>query len=182
MIEYELTQSKHDEVLFFDQKKRLYVTIYVNDIKVFAPINQEIDELSNYLKIKYEMTDLRDVKWYLGMKIICLPSKNQKTDDQKNQNQIRSDQCNEVILLIQIKYVRNLLARHDMKNSAFVATSMIKTKLKKAFPGYKCLEKQLKTYQILLNELIHLMIQIRLDLAYSVSRLAQFMRNSTENH
>ncbi len=62
MIEYELTQSKHDEVLFFDQKKRLYVTIYVNDIKVFAPINQEIDELSNYLKIKYEMTDLRNVK------------------------------------------------------------------------------------------------------------------------
>ncbi len=62
MLEYELTQSKHDEALFFDQKRRLYVTVYVDDIKVFAPTNQEIDELSNYLKTKYEMIDLGDVK------------------------------------------------------------------------------------------------------------------------
>jgi hypothetical protein len=62
MIEYELTQSKHDEALFFDQKRRLYVTIYVNDIKVFAPTNQVIDDLSHYLKTKYEMTDLENVK------------------------------------------------------------------------------------------------------------------------
>ncbi len=62
MIEYELTQSKHDEVLFFDQKRRFYVIVYVNDIKVFVSINQKIDELSNYLKIKYEMIDLRNVK------------------------------------------------------------------------------------------------------------------------
>jgi hypothetical protein len=59
MLEYELTQSKHDEALFFDQKRRFYVTIYVNDIKVFVSINQEIDKLSNYLKIKYEMIDVR---------------------------------------------------------------------------------------------------------------------------
>jgi hypothetical protein len=62
MLEYELIQSKHDEALFFNQKRRLYVTIYMNNIKVFAFINQEIDELSNYLKIKYEIIDLKNVK------------------------------------------------------------------------------------------------------------------------
>ncbi len=62
MIEYELTQSKHNETLFFDHKRRLYVTIYVNNIKVFASINKKFDELSNYLKIKYEMIDLKNVK------------------------------------------------------------------------------------------------------------------------
>ncbi len=62
MLEYELTQSKHDEALFFDQKRRLYVTIYVNDIKVFTLTNQVIDDLSNYLKFKYEMIDLKNVK------------------------------------------------------------------------------------------------------------------------
>ncbi len=62
MLGYGLTQSKHDEALFFDQKRRLYVTIYVNDIKVFAPTNQMIDDLSHYLKIKYEMIDLGNVK------------------------------------------------------------------------------------------------------------------------
>ncbi len=62
MLEYELTQSKHDKILFFDQKRRLHVTIYMNDIKIFVSISQKIDELSNYLKTKYEMIDLKNVK------------------------------------------------------------------------------------------------------------------------
>ncbi len=62
MLAYNLIQSKHDEALFFDQKRSLYVIVYVNDIKVFAFINQMIDELSDYLKSKYEIIDLRDVK------------------------------------------------------------------------------------------------------------------------
>ncbi len=117
------------------------------------------------------------------MKITRLSSKNQ-VKNQKNQNQNSNDQKNhnEVILLTSIKYVRDLLARHDMKECALVITSMIEIKLKKAFSSYKCLEKQLKAYQILLSELMHLMIQIRLDLAYSISRLAQFMSNSTDDH
>ncbi len=109
------------------------------------------------------------------MKIIRLFSKNQIN---QNQNQAQ----NEVILLIQIKYVRDLLARHHMKECALVIISMIEIKLKKAFSSYKCFENQLKAYQILLSELMHLMIQIRLDLAYSISRLAQFMSNSTDDH
>jgi hypothetical protein len=42
--------------------------------------------------------------------------------------------------------------------------------------------KSAKQFQILLRELMHLMIQTRLDLAYSISRLAQFMSNSTDDH
>jgi hypothetical protein len=62
MLEYELTQSKHDEILFFDQKRHLYVIVYVNDIKIFALINEIIDEMSDFLKSKYEIIDLKDVK------------------------------------------------------------------------------------------------------------------------
>jgi hypothetical protein len=103
MLAFDLIQSKHDEALFFDQKRSLYVIVYVNDIKIFVSINQMIDELSDYLKIKYEMIDLRNVKWYLEMKI---------------------SQSNDVILLIQIKYIRDLLTRHEMKKCAFVIISM----------------------------------------------------------
>ncbi len=69
-----------------------------------------------------------------------------------------------------------------MKKCALVITSMIETKLKKALSGFKCSKKQLKQFQILLSELMHLMIQTRFDLAYSMSRLAQFMSNSTDDH
>ncbi len=99
-----------------------------------------------------------------------------------SQNQNQTDQSDDPILLIQTKYIRDLLIRHEMKDCAFVFTLITENKLKKTFPGYKCLENQLKQFQILLSELMHLMIQTRSDLAYSLSRLTQFMSNSTDDH
>jgi hypothetical protein len=188
MLAYNLIQSKHDEALFFDQKRLLYVTVYVNDIKIFVSINQMIDELSDYLKNKYKIIDLKNVKWYLRMKITRLShkthkiQKNQKNQGENSQSDDQNDQSDELILLIQIKYIRNLLTRHDMKECAFVIISITKIKLKKAFSDYKCFEKQLKQFQMLLNELMHLIIQTRLDLTHSVSRLAQFMSSSIDDH
>jgi hypothetical protein len=120
------------------------------------------------------------------MKITRLFHKTQK--NQKNQNQTdqsddeSDDKSNESILLTQIKYIKNFLTRHEMKKNAFVIISIIEIKLKKAFLDYKCLEKQLKQLQMLLDKLMYLMIQTRLDLAYSTSRLAQFMSNSIDDH
>ncbi len=137
-----------------------------------------IDELSDYLKSKYEIIDLRDVKWYLKMKITRLSHKIQK--NQKNQDQ--NSQSDDSILLTQTKYIRDLLIRHEMKKCALVIILMTEIKLKKALSGYKCPEKQLKQFQVLLDELMHLMIQTRLDLAYSMFRLTQFMSNSIDDH
>jgi histone deacetylase 1/2 len=95
---------------------------------------------------------------------------------------MKISQSNDVILLTQIKYIRDLLIRHEMKECAFVVISMTEIKLKKSLSGYKCPKNQLKQFQVLLSELMHLMIQTRPDLAYSVSKLAQFMSNSTDNH
>jgi hypothetical protein len=150
-----------------------------------------IDELSDYLKSKYEIIDLRNVKWYLRMKITRLLhkthkihkiQKNQKNQSENSQSDDQTDQSDESILLTQIKYIRDLLTRHGMKECAFVVTSMTEIKLKKSFSEYKCSNNQLKQFQILLRELMHLMIQIRLDLAYSMFRLAQFMSNSIDDH
>jgi hypothetical protein len=69
-----------------------------------------------------------------------------------------------------------------MKECVLVLTFMTENKLKKSSSRYKCFENQLKQFQILLSELMHLMIQTRFDLTYSVSRLAQFMSNLIDNH
>jgi hypothetical protein len=135
--------------------------------------------VSDFLKSKYEIIDLREVKWYLGMKITRLSHKTQKDQNQTDQ---LDDESDDSILLTQTKYIRNLLIRHEMKECAFVLTLMTENKLKKTLSEYKCFENQLKQFQILLDELMHLMIQTRFDLAYSVSRLAQFMSNSTDDH
>jgi hypothetical protein len=141
MLAYDLIQSKHDKASFFDQKRSLYVTVYVDDIKIFVSINQMINELSDYLKSKYEIIDLKNVKWYLRVKITRLSHKIHKT--QKIQNQNQSDQSDKLILLTQIKYIRDLLTWHEMKKYAFVIISMTEIKLKKSFSEYKCSENQL---------------------------------------
>jgi hypothetical protein len=147
-----------------------------------------IDELSDYLKSKYEIIDLKNVKWYLRMKITRLSHKTHKTQkiqkNQKNQNKTDQSDCesDELILLTQIKYIRNLLTRHEMKKCAFVFISMTEIKLKKSLSEYKCPNNQLKQFQMLLDELMHLMIQTRFDLEYSMFKLAQFMSNSIDDH
>ncbi len=160
LLTYELTQSKHDEALFF--KEGLYVTLYVNDIKTFVFDAKSIDHLSQHLKSKYEMTD-QDVQWYLKMKI----TRNSR---------------DESILLTQTKYIRDLLTNHEMKECSFVSISMIEVKLKKSLFIYVCGQKELKNFQTLLEELMHLMMQTRSDIAYAVSRLTQFMINSSIDH
>ncbi len=160
LLTYELIQSKHDEALFF--KEELYVTLYVNDIKTFVFDAKLIDHLNQHLKSKYEMID-QDVQWYLKMKI----TRNSR---------------DESMLLIQIKYIRDLLFNHEMKECSFVSISMIEVKLKKSFFIYVCDQKELKNFQTLLEKLMHLMMQTRLDITYAVSRLIQFMINSAIDH
>jgi sulfur relay (sulfurtransferase) DsrF/TusC family protein len=88
----------------------------------------------------------------------------------------------ESILLIQIKYIRDLLSNHEMKECFFVSISMIEVKLKKSSLIYVCDQKELKNFQTLLEELMHLMMQTRFDITYVVFRLIQFMINSAIDH
>ena len=161
-LEYGLVQSKHDDALFFNPKTELYVTIYVDDIKVFAPTDAIIDQFSLFVSTKYELTDIGDLKWYLGMEINCLQDGS--------------------IVLTQSKYIQDLLHRHGMEDCAKASTPISQVQLTKAPENYTCDKEQLKQYQSLLGELMHLMVQTKPDLAYSVSRLAQFMSNPTEQH
>jgi hypothetical protein len=124
LLVFELKQLKHNETLFYDSEKELYLTIYVNDIKAFVSINQLIDALSAYLHSKYKMIT-KDVTFYLDMKI------NRRSNE---------------IYLSQIEYIRNLLQKHDMKKCIFASIFMIETKLTKALDDYICNQTHLKNY------------------------------------
>ncbi len=50
-------------------------------------------------------------------------------------------------------------------------TLMIEIKLQKLHFNYVCDKKKLKEFQTLLKELMHLMMQTRLNITYFVSRL-----------
>jgi hypothetical protein len=149
--------------LFFslDSTKELYLIVYVDDIKTFALITKLIEKLVIYLKSKYEITNMSEIKFYLDKKI----------NRSFNENEI---------YLSQIKYIKDLLERHEITNCAFVSISMFEIKLTKTLDNHK--SSNLKDYQILLKKLMYLMIQTKSNIAYFISRLAQFMINFTVDH
>ena len=70
-----------------------------------------------------------------------------------------------------------------MENYAGALTPMMHNiKVSKNSDKYVCDAKTQANYRTLLGELMYLMVQTRPDLAYSVSRLAQFMSNPREEH
>ena len=87
-----------------------------------------------------------------------------------------------IIILTQTKYINDLLQKHGMQDCSPASTPMMEARLKKALDGYICEPQTLKEYQTLLGEIMHLMLKICPDLAYSVSRLAKFSSNPTNNH
>lgn len=63
------------------------------------------------------------------------------------------------IILIQKKYIQNLLHRDGMKNCALTHTPITQILLTKAFKRYKYEKHLLIAYQSFLNELMHLIVQ-----------------------
>jgi hypothetical protein len=161
LLRYGMTQSKHDDALFYSKSKELYFTLYVDDMKSYCPNDGEIDRLFEYLQGHYKMTDMGEVKWYLGMEII------------------RKDNA---VIITQRKYITDLLEKYGMQECKSSSTPMAEKLLQKAPEDWKCGEKELHRYQKLIGEVMHLMVKTRPDIAYAVSRLAQFMSNPTEEH
>ena len=161
--DFGLFQSKHDDVLFYDTLRSLYITVYVDDIRAFYADDATILTLKRHLQSKYKLKDIRDVTWYLRMEISCLK--------------------NGSLLLSQRKYIHNLLILHGIENCASAATLMMNNlKLSKDSDEHICDAKMQADYKTLQRELMYLMVQTRPDFAYSISRLAQFMSNSHKEH
>ena len=64
-----LTQLKYDPALFFDKKKQLYVTRYVDDFKAISPNEKAIKWFMKEFGSVYKIKDLDLISNYLGMEI-----------------------------------------------------------------------------------------------------------------
>ena len=64
-----LTQLKYDLALFFNKKKQLYVTLYVNNFKAISPDEKVIKWFMKEFGSVYKIKDLGIISNYLGMEI-----------------------------------------------------------------------------------------------------------------
>ncbi|PRQ51794.1 putative RNA-directed DNA polymerase [Rosa chinensis] len=153
-------QSNSDHTLFLKHRcgKVTALIIYVDDMVVTGDDFEEIQRLQGQLSLEFEMKDLGNLKYFLGIEVA------------------RGNDC---IVLSQRKYVLDLLAETCMLDCQPVDTPIEQNHRLAEYLDQVPTNKA--RYQRLVGRLIYLS-HTRPDLAYAVSVVSQFMHNPSKTH
>ncbi|XP_076914870.1 uncharacterized protein LOC143574026 [Bidens hawaiensis] len=163
LVELGFVQSMCDYSMFFKDDKSVFIVllVYVDDIVLTGNSESEIVKIKEFLKTKFMIKDLGELKYFLGIEVI------------------KSDVG---ICLSQRKYCLDLLAEYGMigckpvRNPIeqhFIITAMCKKD--------DIILQNVVGYQKLVGKLIYLS-HTRPDIAYIVHYLSQYMHKSSNSH
>jgi hypothetical protein len=144
-------------------KSYMYIVIYVNDLLIAGPNMGAITELKDALSKRFEMSDLGEYRYHLGMEII-------------------RDRPQRTLRLSQKGYVTKILSDFDMQECKPNSTPMAVAHLEPAPDGVQAPEDLTTWYARAIGSLMYLMLNTRPDIAFAVSCLSCFMANPTEQH
>ena len=158
---YGFVQCQSDHTLFvkhFPEGKLAILIVYVDDIILTGNHEGKIDLLKKLLTKEFEIKDLGNLKYFLGMEIV---------------------RSKKGIAVSQRKYVLDLLNETGMLGCKPAETPMDSTVKLEESDGSPPVDKG--RYQRLVGKLIYLS-HTRPDIGFSVSMVSQFMNNPTEKH
>ncbi|RVW80146.1 Retrovirus-related Pol polyprotein from transposon TNT 1-94 [Vitis vinifera] len=158
---YGFVQCQSDHTLFmkhFPEGKLAIIIVYVDDIILTGDHEEKIDLLKKLLTKEFEIKDLRNLKYFLGMEIA---------------------RSKKGIAVSQRKYVLDLLNETGMLGCKPAETPMDTTVKLEESNGSALVDKG--RYQRLVGKLIYLS-HTRPDIGFFVSVVSQFMNNPTEKH
>ena len=136
------------------------IALYVDDITMAAKYPETIKRDKEALKARYQMTDLGEITWILGMHV---------TRDRKAG----------WIALSQENYIEDMLRRFGKSNSRPINTpSLANEHLNKL----KSPEAEVKPYQRAIGSLMYPMLGTRPDLAFTVASLGRHAATPGEEH
>lgn len=136
----------------------LYVLIYVDDILVTGNTTKGIERFLKMIADRFSIKDPEDLHYFLG---------------------IEAHRSPKGLHLNQRKYILDLLQRYDMLNAKPVISPMASS-LKLHLRSGTSLSDPTK-YRQLIGSLQYLQFT-RLDIAFAVNKLSQFMHMPTEEH
>lgn len=158
---YRFVQCQSDHTLFvkhFPEGKLAIIIVYVDDIILTGDHEEKIDLLKKLLTKEFEIKDLGNLKYFLGMEIA---------------------RSKKGIAVSQRKYVLDLLNETGMLGCKPAETPMDTTVKLEESDGSAPVDKG--RYQRLVGKLIYLS-HTRPDIGFSISVVSQFMNNPTEKH
>ncbi|KAG8490833.1 hypothetical protein CXB51_014023 [Gossypium anomalum] len=137
----------------------LYVLVYVDDIVITGSSPDKINCFVQQLHNKFALKDMGDLHYFLGIEV--------------------SRSTSSSLHLCQQKYVRELLSRNSMANAKSVHTPMVGSVLLSKDQGERLVDPS--EYRSLAGALQYVVLT-RLDIAYAVNRVCQFMHAPTKTH
>ncbi|GJW88262.1 ribonuclease H-like domain-containing protein, partial [Tanacetum coccineum] len=164
LLENDFLQSKNDFSLFTKNKNGIFIAllVYVDDIVITGNNNEEIKRVKEFLSSKFQIKDLGNLKYFLGIEV--LESKGN-------------------LYLTQRKYCLEVLAEFGMLAcrpcGTPIETKKSTTKDKKVVVDN--LLSGVNNYQKLVGKLIYL-THTSLDISYDVHVLSQYMHAPLESH
>jgi Reverse transcriptase (RNA-dependent DNA polymerase) len=143
-----------------DFKEITIAIVYVDDAMFFGKNKAQVDSKKKLFMDKWECRDLREVKGFLRMRI---------TRKGKDTH------------LDQRDYLDKVLECFSMTNSKSALTPLPSNWVLQLNKG-KVSPELLKQYQSIIGSLLYLMIGTRPDIAFAVTKLAQFSSNPSQEH
>jgi hypothetical protein len=142
------------------------IALYVDDLLIACSSSIDLAELKRQLTEQFDMEDLGEASFMLGI-------------------DIRRDRSRRTISIGQSAYITALLERHGMSDCKAVSTPMerdSKTTLVKPPIEYKATDGEVRDYQAIIGGVMFAMICTRPDIAFAVTTLAQFASNPAPVH
>ena len=154
------TNSTADRCIYILDKgnilKNIYLLLYVDDLVIATQKIETMTKLKEYLKSKFRMTDLLDIKHFIGIKI---------------------DMQTDKIELSQTAYIQNVLKQFNMEDCKPVSTPLPS---KLDFKALASEEKYDAPCRNLIGCLMYIMLCTRPDLCTSISILSRYTNNNNK--
>lgn len=150
----------HDYSLFYRKQNSsiVFIAVYVDDVLLIGTDSEEIDQLKAFLHDKFRIKDLGQLHYFLGLEILY------KLDG---------------IIISQRKFVLDLLKDYVCLHCPSLTSPLDSTTKSKAKEGAPLSDPTF--YRKLIGKL-NFLTNTRLDIAYGVQHLSQFMQDPREPH
>ena len=158
--EFGFIQNSFDPCVYYlcRENAEMIVGVYVDDLVIASSNLPLMNELKKALHAEFEMKDLGELKFLLGMEVDILPGE---------------------IRLSQHKYLQNVLEKFGMFNATRVSTPM---EPRTALSDNDELLPANVPYREVIGSLNYLMTCTRPDIATSLSMVARFLNAPTRQH
>lgn len=160
-------RSNLDHSLYIHPADKVILVVYVDDLLIFSECAEQIESVKEKMNSKFKMTDLGELEWFLGMRIL-------------------RDRSKKLLWIDQEQYAEKLLEKFGMMDSRPVATPLDPSiRLSNDMCPTTEEERQEMDsvpYSSVVGSLMYLMLGTRPDMATTVGTLSRYVSNPGQEH